>query len=579
MGNLYKTIFFIFTYFSVSHAQIQFSEQSAALGCGNSTYGVGTLGGGISFFDFDNDGWDDISVTSEEGLPLRFFKNTGGAFTQVTFNFPDQLAESKTVQWVDFDNDGDYDLFTVSNTHAYRLYENDGTMNFTDISPTAGLAIPDYSAWGGSWGDYNNDGWLDLFISSRDINNTDIHNRLYRNNGDATFTDITEAAGISTDDFLTFCSVFFDYNNDGWQDIYLANDRSFNLNILYENNGDGTFSDVSAASGADIGISAMSNTIGDFNKDGWLDIYITNLPDGNVFLKNNGDGTFTDIAETNGTLMESYAWGAVFLDAENDSDLDLYVSSLFTDAQTQYLTAAFYENNGSGMYSIPENAGFENDAARSYSNAIGDVNRDGYPDITVLNFQPDDIYLWKNETPHTNNWIKVKLRGTESNRQGIGSWIEISVNGEKQYNYTLCGEGYIGQNSVYEFFGIGTATTIDYIKVTWLSGIVDIINNPDINIHATIIEGTNELATEDFQKQENSIIIYPNPVNGIVSIQLKEELSNSTLSVTDMLGRLLFTKKVSSISETINMEQYGSGMYFFVFDNGLAKITKKIIVK
>ncbi len=555
--------------------QIQFSDQSALLGCSNSSYGVGTLGGGISFFDFDADGWDDITVSSEFGEPIRFFRNDQGTFSPVTFNFTDQFAETKTVQWVDFDNDGDYDLFSVSNTHAYRLYENDGNMQFTDISPAAGLAVPDYHSWGASWGDYNNDGWLDLFISSRDNDTASVHNKLYHNNGDKTFTDVTVSAGISTDDFITFCSVFFDYNNDGWQDIYMANDRPWNLNILYENNGDGTFSDVSAASGADIGISAMSNTIGDYNKDGWLDIYITNIPDGNVFLKNNGDGTFTDIAQSNGTFMESYAWGAVFLDAENDTDLDLYVSSMLTNSQTLYITSAFYENDGTGVYSIPADAGFEDDAGRSYANAIGDITNDGYPDMCVLNFQPDDIYLWHNESPQNNNWIKVKLQGDASNRQGIGSWIEISVNGEKQYNYTLCGEGYIAQNSGYEFFGIGSATSIDYIKVTWLSGIVDIINNPPINVQGTIVEGSNVLAVEEQLLSEDAIAVFPNPVREILQFKIPEELLQTSVRMLDIHGRTLFSKKMRKLSEHIDISAYSKGVYYFTFENN---ITKKVII-
>ncbi len=555
--------------------QIQFSDQSALLGCSNSSYGVGTLGGGISFFDFDADGWDDITVSSEFGEPIRFFRNDQGTFSPVTFNFADQFAETKTVQWVDFDNDGDYDLFSVSNTHAYRLYENDGNMQFTDISPAAGLAVPDYHSWGASWGDYNNDGWLDLFVSSRDNGTANVHNKLYKNNGDQTFTDVTVSAGISTDDFITFCSVFFDYNNDGWQDIYMANDRPWNLNILYENNGDGTFSDVSAASGADIGISAMSNTIGDYNKDGWLDIYITNIPDGNVFLKNNGDGTFTDIAQANGTFMESYAWGAVFLDAENDTDLDLYVSSMLTNSQTLYITSAFYENDGTGMYSIPADAGFEDDAGRSYANAVGDITNDGYPDMCVLNFQPDDIYLWHNESPQNNNWIKVKLQGDVSNRQGIGSWIEISVNGQKQYNYTLCGEGYIAQNSGYEFFGIGSATSIDYIKVTWLSGIVDIINNPAINVQGTIVEGSNVLAVEEQPLPEDAIAVFPNPVREILQLKIPQELLHTSVRMLDIHGRTLFSKKMQTLSEHIDISAYSKGVYYFTFENN---VTKKVII-
>lgn len=556
--------------------QIQFSEEANLLGCSDSSYGLGLLGGGISFFDFDNDGWDDITVSSESGDPVRFFKNMGGSFLEVTFNFVDPLFETKTVQWVNFDNDDDYDLFVTSNTDTNRLYRNNGNMDFDDITIISGLNVLDNSTYGGSWGDYNNDGWLDLFICSRDSPSSGAHNYLFKNNGNETFTEVNSTAGIDSENHTSFCSAFFDYNNDGWQDIYIANDKYDSANLLYKNNGDGTFDEVGEESGTNISIDAMSTTIGDYNKDGWLDIYVSNTINGNVFFKNNGDGTFTNVAATNGTIFESVAWGSVFLDAENDADLDLYVSGEL-DGSTSFIPSAFYENDGTGNYSIPINAGFDNDIGRSFSNAMGDINNDGYPDMTVLNYEPDDIFLWKNVSPQNNNWIKVKLEGTESNKQGIGSWIEISVNGLKQYNYTLCGEGYLGQNSAYEFFGIGASTTIDYIKVTWLSGIVDIIDNPVINEHITVIEG-GILSIDNDSYLRNSISIYPNP-SDVFTIDIDHSINNIKLNVTDITGKIILKRELNEMSNIVDMSNYNMGVYFFNFANSQSVFTKKIIVK
>jgi len=570
-----QCIVFLLLSTTLCFGQLQFSEKSTDLGCGNSSFGSGTLGGGISFFDFDNDGWDDITVSSEVGLPVRFFKNNGGSFSEVSFGMNDVLEETKSVIWADFDNDDDYDFLAISNTGASKFYENGGAMDFTDITDTSGIYQPNELTWGASWGDYNNDGWLDIFISSRNTLDTEIYNSLYRNNTDGTFTDVSVSAGISTSDHLTFCTSFFDYNNDGWQDIYLANDRPWNPNILYRNNGDGTFTDVSVASGTDAAINAMSTAIGDYNRDGWLDIYVTNTPEGNAFLRNNGDGTFTDVAPTNGTLMESTAWGAVYLDADNDADLDLYVSSSLTNPDT-HLTAAFYENDGAGMFSIPQDAGFEDDVARSYANAIGDIDNDGYPDMVVLNYDPHDIFLWKNETPQTNNWIKVKLQGVESNRQGIGSWMEISVNGEVQYNYTLAGEGYLGQNSAHEFFGIGQETVIDYIKVTWLSGTIDIVNNPPVNEHIVIREGFGILSVDD-PKDISNVSIVPNPGSGLFSVILPQGLSEAMVKVFDMQGRDLFEEYISIENRTLDLSSYANGMYVVVIDSNNQSLTKKVV--
>lgn len=557
-------------------AQILYSEESTSLGFSGVTYGNGTLGGGITFFDFDDDGWDDITVTTGSGEPVRFFKNNAGTFTEVFFNAAQHLSESKTAIWVDFDNDGDYDLHISSSSHTNQLFENDGNMQFTDITAAAGLDLPSNLAWGGSWGDYNNDGWLDMFQSSRDTTDPTIHNRLLRNNQDGTFTEVTIPAGISTDDTLTFCSAFFDYNNDGWQDIYLANDRPWHPNILYHNNGDGTYSDVSEASGSDVEMNAMTTTIGDYNHDGWFDIYVTNTTEGNGFLVNNGDNTFTDIAAANGTLMESIGWGAVFLDSDNDTDMDLYVCASISDPNIA-LTGAFYENDGSGNYTIPANAGFHDDLAASFGNAMGDINNDGYPDIAVLNFGPDDIYIWRNECPDANNWLKVKLVGVESNRMGVGSVIEISVDGEKQYNYTLCGEGFLGQNSAWEFFGIGDATSIDYIKVTWLSGLQDMITNPDINTHLVIEEGS-ALSVDD-SVLSASVRLAPNPASGLVSVSIPSDFRSSTLTISDIQGRVLHSVELTDEIQDVDVSKYSGGLYFFHFQKGNTTITKKLVVR
>ncbi|GAB5399650.1 MAG: hypothetical protein Aureis2KO_12350 [Aureisphaera sp.] len=573
---LYHSSLLLFCFaFQANHAQIQFNEQATALGCSGSSYGTGTLGGGISFFDFDNDGWDDITVSSELGEGVRFYKNMGGNFTEVDFGISDHLGETKSVVWVDFDNDGDYDLYFSSNSDGRALHENDGDMNFTDITEAAGLSSTQLHDWGASWGDYNKDGLLDLFQSSKWDDGPNFHNKIYKNNGDGTFTNVTAEIGLIQEEYMSFCASFFDYNNDGWQDIYIANDRHLFTNLMYVNNGDGTYTEVGNATGTDVAINAMSTAIGDYNNDGWFDIYVTNTPEGNVFFRNNGDGTFTDVAPTNGTLMETVAWGAVYLDADNDGDLDLYVSSSWTDPDVA-LTAAFYENDGTGNYTIPDNAGFENDEAKSYANAIGDINNDGYPDMVVLNYEPDDIYVWKNECPEDYNWMKVKLQGTQSNRQGIGSVIEISANGNLQYNYTLCGEGYLSQSSANEFFGIGDATSVDYIKVTWLSGIVDIIENPDINSHITIVEGsTLSIDTNSIQQFSLS----PNPNRGSLQIQHPEMSFHINVSVYDSNGRELLVKTLNSGKEHLDLTSLATGLYFVAIESETLREVHKVILE
>ena len=569
MKKITLFLFLCMPYFGV--AQLSFQESATQFNI-DVSYGASTFGGGVSFCDFDGDGWDDVTYSSTDGSQLFFFKNNNGVLTQVDLGI-NNLYRVKQVIWIDYDSDGDKDFFATSITGLNKLYQNDGNMNFTDITVSSGLFTDNKRSYGASFGDIDNDGDLDVFISNRDDITENQYSYLYRNDN-GTFVDITATAGISLENQLSFCSVFFDYNNDGYQDIYVSNDKSVNMNRLYKNNGNGTFTDVSVASGAGISIDAMSTTIGDYNNDGWFDIYVTNSPGGNHHLKNNGDGTFTDVASSIGTGFYSVGWGAVFLDADNDADLDLYVSSSETGLVPNRLTSAFYENQGDDTYLIPNAIGFENDARKSYCNAIGDVDNDGFPDIIVMN-DTENNFLWKNTTVNTNNWLKVKLQGTTSNRDGIGSKIELMAGGKVQYRYTLNGEGYLSQNSNTEFFGLKDATTIDYIKITWLSGIVDQLTNVAVNQTLNVVEGQNVLATDTFTQANFSV--YPNPSDTVFTIELNNFEADNTLVVYDLLGRKVKTKKLTTQKESIDLSGVSEGVYIFKIASENQTLIKKVI--
>ncbi len=445
-------------------------------------------------------------------------------------------------------------------------------MTFTDITDTCGLFTTNLYSYGASFGDIDNDGDLDAFICNRDITTFNQHDYLFRNDN-GIYYDISTTSGITLGNQLSFCSVFFDYDNDGDQDIYIANDKYPQINRLYQNDGLGNFTDVSVASGAGIGIDAMSTTIDDYNDDGFFDIYVTNTTGGNYHLKNNGDGTFTNVAADVGTGFYSIGWGAVFLDADNDADLDLYVSSSMNGTVPERLTSAFYENQGNDTYLIPTSIGFANDSRVSYSNAIGDFNNDGLPDIIVMN-DTDNYFLWENTTSNSNNWLKIKLQGVSSNRDGIGSMIEISIAGEKQYRYTLCGEGYLGQNSSTEIFGLGTATSVDYVKVTWLSGVVDILNDVVPNQTLHIVENST-LSSKLIET--NDFIIYPNPSTGVVNIKSTNN-RNYSLTIFDAVGRKIFSNKYQGEINSIDMKPLSNGVFFFNIINNEGVCTKKVVI-
>ncbi|MEJ6792995.1 MAG: FG-GAP-like repeat-containing protein [Lacinutrix sp.] len=550
---------------------MSFQDSATAKGVGY-TYGTSFYGGGVSFCDFNNDGWDDLTYSTTDGEQLLFFQNNNGLFTEVDLSIVNN-QRVKQVLWVDYDNDGDKDFMATSISGFNKYYRNDGALTFTDVTETIGFFTNNLTTYGISFGDIDNDGDLDALIANRDSVNTNNYSYLYRNQGNGTFIEITESAGLNLNNELSFCSAFFDYDNDGDQDIYIANDKTPNRNRLYQNNGSGTFTDVSVSSDAGVFIDAMSTTIGDYNNDGWFDIYVTNTTAGNYLLKNNGDGTFFNLSPGLGTEMNTISWGSSFLDADNDRDLDLYVSSSMTGVDPTLMSSAFFENDGTNNYTIPTGIGFANDTRRSFANAVGDFNNDGLPDIVVMN-DTDNYFLWENTTTNSNNYLKVKLEGVTSNKGGIGSRIEVAINGNSQYRYTLCGEGYLAQNSSTEIIGFGSATVADYVKVTWPSGTIDIINNVTANQVLNIVEGSS-LSTNDYN-QAPKLNVHPNPTNGKVTINNIK--SNTKLIVYNILGRQLLEQVLTPTKNKVDISNYAKGVYLFSLKDEDGKLTTKKVV-
>ncbi|MDT0557542.1 FG-GAP-like repeat-containing protein [Ichthyenterobacterium sp. W332] len=581
--NLRSILFFICFFllsFNVIIAQMTFDEVSSQLGITNSSGNL-QLGAGVSFVDFDDDGWDDLTVASGNNIPLRFYKNNNGTFVEIFPLSIPILGQTKSTTWVDIDNDGDKDLYVTTDNEGNKLFENDGNLGLTDITSTSGLPTGNLYTYGASWGEIDNDGYLDVFISNRRVFETSVTNYLYKNNGDGTFTDYTEIAGIELDIELTFCSGFIDYDNDGWQDIYIANDKSF-PNKMYHNNGDGTYSDASLSTGTGIVIDAMSVSVEDFNADGYLDIYVTNThspisePGGNVFFRNNGDGTFTNIATISGTIFNSFCWGASFIDADNDMDLDLYVSSSRDGSDPTLASYNLYVNQGFDSFTIATSTGMEGDSNMSYSNAIGDIDNDGRGDIVVFNMN-NSPSLYHNSTSNSNNYLGVKLTGTQSNSDGVGSLIEISINGNKQYRYTMCGEGYLAQNSEKELFGLGSNDIVDYVKVKWLSGIEDVIYDVAANQTLQIIEGST-LSIEEYQN--DNFDIYPIPVSNDLNVISRNPINNYTIYNLQGEKVLVSNYSISTTNTVIDVSSVSSGLYFLKLKyNDDKTITRKFVKK
>ncbi|MCB0762116.1 MAG: VCBS repeat-containing protein [Flavobacteriales bacterium] len=446
-------------------------------------YVGGESSGGVTMFDWDNDGWDDL-VFCQNGQPAIFLKNVEGTMTQGPSYLP-ELGELKQIIWVDYDNDGDKDLSVTSHEETVKIFRNDNWV-FTDVSEEIGILDTEYSTFGQCWGDPDNDGFLDLYINNYDFFDP-WPNQFYHNNGDGTFTEMAYAVGIDNLYNFSFQSVFYDYDGDGWQDLFVINDRLYSENYLYHNNGDGTFEDVSQEMNVDFVIFSMTSTIGDYDNDGDFDIYVTNNPTGHLLHRMNEEGTYDEVADEVGVATYDMGWAAQWMDYDLDGWQDLHVNcSPFWSNNGQN---KFFINNQDGTFTYDVSMGFGGDPSWSHSSAIGDVNNDGAPDIAIMNNHPNKCRLFESQD-RINNYLKVRFEGVVSNRDGIGTLAKCYTGDLTQQRYTYCGEGYLTQNSAWEFFGLGQTETIDSLSVTWLSGHTDWFYDIDANQSLAIVEGS-----------------------------------------------------------------------------------------
>ena len=449
-------------------------------------------GASVSFYDFNQDGLDDLTFANENDSIL-FYLNNGNGFDRIgSFAYGD--GKVKQVSWVDIDNDEDFDLFITVYDGTSKLLINDGNFNFTDVSTAAGLPTSFTRNYGVSFADYDNDGYLDFYLTNYTYGfletDYDHLNRLYRNNGDGTFQNTTLTSGVGDSIRATFQGLWFDHNMDGWIDLFVINDRAPFENSFYENNGDGTFTDITDGSGLEFeGGNPMTITIDDINNDGYPDIYNTNVGNGNPtrMFVNNGDGTFTDQSVSMGTSLDVYSLGAVYIDYDNDTYQDLYVA---TGHPSQFFTqqkSMFYQNIN-GQYFLENPNPFLGDLkASSFAVAKGDLNNDGYYDIISYNDDGEDPFLWEN-SGGTNNYVKISLEGTLSNYSAIGSFIQVYANGECYSKFLYSVENYISQNSQHQIFGLGQAEIIDSVVIRFPSGHVDKYYDVSVNERYKFVE-------------------------------------------------------------------------------------------
>jgi len=423
---------------------------------------------GVSWYDFDYDGWDDLTI-GQGNAEILVFRNVQGSL-QLFYAFPN-TTQVKSFQWVDYDNDNDADFFVCAVNASCKLWRNDGGMNFTDVSANLNLPSLGEDSMGASWGDYDRDGLLDVYVC-----NYFALNWLLHNNGDGTFENVALALGVANSNRPTYMCSWVDYNNDCLLDLFVGNDLN-QPSEMYENTGDG-FVAVGLSIGLALTMEAMGVAWGDYDNDLDLDVYITNVASGNKLMRND-NGVFTDVAAASGAAVNALSWGCMWMDMNNDGFDDLHVT-------TQAPLVA--QNVNFLLQQSPDttfsNVSMPSDAGNSFASAKGDLNNDGFWDFSDAFVLPASFKVWQNNG-EGGNWIKLALQGSNGNRDAIGSKIFYWAGGTQRYVHTLCGESFFGQDSQYEILSLGAATTMDSLQIEWPSGQVEKYFNLDVNrLHA-----------------------------------------------------------------------------------------------
>ena len=447
-----------------------------------------------AWVDYNNDGFEDVFVTNYDKQQHNIlYKNNGdGTFIQATNAgaLVSDLTNAVSSTWGDFDNDGNIDVFISNNTGADNaLYRNAGNGIFTKV--TTG----DIASYGGychnaAWADYDNDGHLDLFVTEYMPTR---FNLLYHNNGDGTFTQTTQSA-LSLEAKYSIGATWCDYDNDGDLDLYVPNTNNA-PNSLYTNEGNGVFTKVTSGAIVTDSANSVGCSWGDYNNDGYMDLFVANSGNQvNNLYQNLGNGSFAKVTSGIVVTETGNSHGSAWADMDNDGDLDLMVTN------DQNGTNSLYTNNGDGTFSKFENV-INTDVANSFGTAWGDYDNDGDLDLLVANHgnQANDFYT--NSKGSCNSWTCFQLTGTQSNKSAIGARVRVkaSIYGSPTWQMrevsSQTGGGAGGQNTLKAMFGLGDASSIDSVIINWPSGMVQYLTNVSVNNCMSITEESGNLVS------------------------------------------------------------------------------------
>ena len=504
---------------------------------------------GCAWADYDNDGFDDLFVANNNSSERNFlYRNNGdGTFTRMDNSAVSAGANSVGCVWGDYDNDGYLDLFVCNGGGSNRgnnfLYRNLGNGTFTRID-TLPLTGDSFFALTGAWGDSDNDGYLDVFVTA---SNGD-RKRLYRNNGNGTFERLTSDPLGSADGNILGCA-WGDYDNDGRPDLFVSGGFQ-GANRLYHNKGAGVFvrvtnGDVPNEGGAAVGSGCAW---GDYDNDGHLDLFVAKgglrTIQSDALYHNNGDGTFTRLTEGSIVNEAGNHVGCAWADYDNDGNLDLFVTAQL--GQHNLL----YHNNGDGTFTSVTEGNIVTDTSYSPNGAWADYDNDGFLDLFVANgaftIGSANNFLYHNDG-NANRWLKIKCVGGPSNRAAIGAKVRVNatIRGASRWQLREIsgGSGFGSQNSLIAHFGLGDATNVDTVGIEWPSGAVQELHNVGANRFLTVTEpprlSTPQMADGTFQWT------LAGGRNHSYGIQVSSNLLNwanwTTVTITNANGRALIT--------------------------------------
>ena len=461
---------------------------------------MGSLFGcGLSTADFNGDGWDDVTTAGSDGW-IKLFTGSEAGF--VPYDSWQVANEGKAVLWVDIENDGDLDLFVgVLNIGVFLYVQGpDGVLSEEGLA----RGMPILQAWdvrGFSARDYDRDGDLDLYITSYhdDAQSIVYENMLFLNGGNGYFEDVTLIAGVGNGYKHSFQSAWMDFDGNGFDDLWVINDRTVFPNALYLNTGNGTFIDVSVESGAGIGTEAMTATLFDADNDGDWDQYVTNIEGvPNFFLRNN-DGVYQNIAESAGVSSLLYGWGTCAIDVDGDRWDDMMVATYRFPNSNPY-DNHMYMNLGTGLEFSDETDSWPNEQFQLYCLGRLDLDQDRSPDL-VGHGNAAYAQVLHNTNSENANRMTVELVGTESNTRAVGSVIKVHAEGLTQMRQVDAGVDYMTQHTYRRFFGLGGLTVVDSVEIFWPTGNREVLYDVPADTALVVVEGT---ANAELVALENS---------------------------------------------------------------------------